>query len=115
MAAAEFHAPPHATHIHPTPDGRATIARVYDTSPAAEAGLKSGMLLRAIDGHDVAGLGNAGVRFLLGGELESPVQLTVSGDPGQDPRHIDIIWPVWGALDFTNLGRGELRPQLVYD
>jgi predicted dithiol-disulfide oxidoreductase (DUF899 family) len=36
-------------------------------------------------------------------------------DPGQDPRHIDAIWPVWGTLDFTPDGRGDLRPKLVYD
>jgi predicted dithiol-disulfide oxidoreductase (DUF899 family) len=36
------------------------------------------------------------------------------GDPGQDPRHIDIIWPLWGVLDFTPGGRGDFRPSLRY-
>jgi predicted dithiol-disulfide oxidoreductase (DUF899 family) len=36
-------------------------------------------------------------------------------DPGEDPRHVDSIWPLWGALDFTPEGRGDFRPQLIYD
>jgi len=37
-------------------------------------------------------------------------------DPGQDPRHIDAIWPMWAALDFTPIGRGaDTRPKLSYD
>lgn len=27
-------------------------------------------------------------------------------DPGQDPRHIDIMWPLWNVLDLTPEGRG---------
>jgi predicted dithiol-disulfide oxidoreductase (DUF899 family) len=33
-------------------------------------------------------------------------------EPGQDARHVDAIWPLWGLLDFTPDGRGELRPGL---
>jgi len=37
-------------------------------------------------------------------------------EPGQDPRHVDAIWPLWGMLDFSPLGRGaETRPKLRYD
>ena len=28
-------------------------------------------------------------------------------EPGQHPRHIDMIWPVWNVLDMTPDGRGE--------
>jgi predicted dithiol-disulfide oxidoreductase (DUF899 family) len=36
-------------------------------------------------------------------------------EPGQDPRHVDLIWPLWGLLDFTPEGRGaEFRPKLSY-
>ncbi len=35
-------------------------------------------------------------------------------DPGQDPRHIDQIWPLWNALDLTPEGRGDFHPQLEY-
>jgi predicted dithiol-disulfide oxidoreductase (DUF899 family) len=36
-------------------------------------------------------------------------------DPGQDPRHIDLIWPLWNVLDTTPEGRGAgWRPSLEY-
>ena len=35
-------------------------------------------------------------------------------DPGQDPRHIDLMWPLWGILDATPDGRGDFRPALRY-
>jgi predicted dithiol-disulfide oxidoreductase (DUF899 family) len=34
---------------------------------------------------------------------------------GQDPRHIDMIWPLWNLLDFTPEGRGkDWYPKLQY-
>jgi len=34
-----------------------------------------------------------------------------SSEPGQDDRHVDLIWPLWNALDLTPDGRGgEWRP-----
>jgi predicted dithiol-disulfide oxidoreductase (DUF899 family) len=37
-------------------------------------------------------------------------------DPGQNPRHIDAIWPMWAALDMTPEGRGaDTHPKLSYD
>ncbi len=37
------------------------------------------------------------------------------GDSGQDPRHIDMIWPLWNALDLTPEGRSaDWRPKLNY-
>jgi predicted dithiol-disulfide oxidoreductase (DUF899 family) len=36
-------------------------------------------------------------------------------DPGQDPRHVDFIWPLWSVLDVTPEGRGsDWGPQLAY-
>ena len=36
-------------------------------------------------------------------------------DRGQDPRHIDLIWPLWNLFDMTPDGRGEKwYPQLTY-
>jgi predicted dithiol-disulfide oxidoreductase (DUF899 family) len=35
-------------------------------------------------------------------------------DPGQDPRHIDAIWPLWNVLDATPGGRGAFHPKLTY-
>ncbi len=30
--------------------------------------------------------------------------------PGQDERHVDMIWPLWNLLDQTPAGRGGWRP-----
>ena len=36
-------------------------------------------------------------------------------DKGQDPRHIDMAWPLWNLLDFTPEGRGkDWYPKLSY-
>ena len=34
--------------------------------------------------------------------------------PGQDPRHVDAIWPLWNVLDATPEGRGDFYPRLAY-
>jgi predicted dithiol-disulfide oxidoreductase (DUF899 family) len=35
--------------------------------------------------------------------------------PGQHPRHVDAIWPLWNLLDFTPEGRGkDWYPRLTY-
>jgi predicted dithiol-disulfide oxidoreductase (DUF899 family) len=50
------------------------------------------------------------VRHAYGTEL-----LFVPHEPGQDGRHVDLIWPLWGLLDFTPIGRGAtFRPKLNY-
>lgn len=37
-------------------------------------------------------------------------------DPGQNQRHIDMLWPLWSALDLTPEGRGaNTFPKLDYD
>jgi predicted dithiol-disulfide oxidoreductase (DUF899 family) len=39
----------------------------------------------------------------------------VAPEPGQDPRHVDLIWPLWNLLDATPEGRGsDWRPKLGY-
>lgn len=36
-------------------------------------------------------------------------------EPGQNPRHVDSIWPLWNLFDFTPEGRGEdWYPRLGY-
>jgi predicted dithiol-disulfide oxidoreductase (DUF899 family) len=36
-------------------------------------------------------------------------------DPGQDERHVDMIWPLWNLFDVTPDGRGEQwYPRLFY-
>jgi predicted dithiol-disulfide oxidoreductase (DUF899 family) len=37
-------------------------------------------------------------------------------DAGQNQRHVDLLWPMWNALDLTPEGRGtDWYPSLVYD
>jgi predicted dithiol-disulfide oxidoreductase (DUF899 family) len=37
-------------------------------------------------------------------------------DPGQDPRHVDYMWPIWKVLDLTPDGRGsDWRPAYSYE
>jgi predicted dithiol-disulfide oxidoreductase (DUF899 family) len=50
-----------------------------------------------------------GVRHIWASELAF-----VAADPGQDPRHVDLIWPLWGALDLSPEGRGDFHPSLAY-
>ena len=39
----------------------------------------------------------------------------VPPEPGQDPRHVDFMWPLWSVLDRTPAGRGaSWRPRLDY-
>lgn len=36
-------------------------------------------------------------------------------EPGQDPRHADLVWPLWNVLDLTPQGRGtSFYPKLNY-
>ncbi len=51
------------------------------------------------------------VHHFYGSEL-----LYAPPDPGQDPRHIDIVWPLWNLLDLTPEGRGaKWYPPLRYE
>src|SRR5262245_55789111 len=36
-------------------------------------------------------------------------------DRGQDPRHVDLIWPIWQLIDLTPDGRAGLTLKLGYD
>jgi predicted dithiol-disulfide oxidoreductase (DUF899 family) len=39
----------------------------------------------------------------------------VDSEPGQNPRHIDLMWPLWNVLDLTPSGRGaDWFPALAY-
>jgi predicted dithiol-disulfide oxidoreductase (DUF899 family) len=50
------------------------------------------------------------VRHFWGSEL-----LFAPSEPGQNPRHADLIWPLWNILDFTPEGRGkDWYPKLSY-
>ncbi|WP_223851382.1 MULTISPECIES: DUF899 family protein [Cupriavidus] len=49
------------------------------------------------------------LRHFYGTEL-----MFTKGEDGQDPRHVDPIWPLWSLLDYTPEGRGDWRPALNY-
>jgi predicted dithiol-disulfide oxidoreductase (DUF899 family) len=50
------------------------------------------------------------IRHFWGSEL-----LYAPCDPGQDPRHVGTIEPLWNLLDFTPEGRGtDWDEQLSY-
>jgi len=37
-------------------------------------------------------------------------------DPGQHPRHVDYMWPIWKVLDLTPEGRGaDWNPRYSYE
>ena len=39
----------------------------------------------------------------------------VPSEPGQNPRHVDFMWPMWSVLDRTPEGRGtDWIPELEY-
>jgi predicted dithiol-disulfide oxidoreductase (DUF899 family) len=41
--------------------------------------------------------------------------LYAPSDPGQNQRHVDLIWPLWNLFDLTPEGRGEeWYPRLSY-
>jgi predicted dithiol-disulfide oxidoreductase (DUF899 family) len=42
--------------------------------------------------------------------------LWAPSEPGQDGRHVDLVWPLWNLLDLTPEGRGETwNPRLRYE
>lgn len=50
------------------------------------------------------------IRHFWGSEL-----IDAPTEPGQDPRHIDSIDPMWNLFDFTSEGRGsDWYPELSY-
>ena len=77
---------------------------------------------RDYHGEDAAGnqrpLLNAFVRAADGSVRHAYATelMFVPAEPGQDARHVDAIWPLWGLLDFSPEGRGpDTRPKLGYD
>jgi predicted dithiol-disulfide oxidoreductase (DUF899 family) len=50
-----------------------------------------------------------GIRHFWSSELWS-----ASRDAGQDPRHVDFMWPMWSVFDRAPEGRGDWGPKLEY-
>jgi predicted dithiol-disulfide oxidoreductase (DUF899 family) len=49
------------------------------------------------------------VRHFVGSEM-----FFEPSEPGQNPRHVDMLWPLWNTLDLTPGGRGDWYPSLRY-
>lgn len=80
----EFAAPPHFTGIGVSvgPEHRGLlIARVFDSSPAARAGLKPGDLITAVNGRSLTGLSSETATALIKGPPGTDVSIAVMG-PG---------------------------------
>ncbi len=78
----EFNSPPHFTGIGVAvgPERRGLlIARVFDSSPAARAGLHSGDLIVAVNGHTLEGLSADEATALIKGLPGTDVRLEVEG------------------------------------
>ncbi|MBR1147528.1 DUF899 family protein [Bradyrhizobium sp. AUGA SZCCT0431] len=55
--------------------------------------------------------GRDGIRHAYSTELQF-----VKPDAGQNPRHLDLMWPLWNVFDLVREGRGtEWFPSLSYD
>jgi predicted dithiol-disulfide oxidoreductase (DUF899 family) len=53
---------------------------------------------------------DGGIHHTWGSEL-----MFAPSEPGQNPRHVDVIWPLWNLFDLTPEGRGtDWFPKLVY-
>lgn len=50
-----------------------------------------------------------GFRHFWGSEMAF-----AEAEPGQNMRHVDMMWPLWNVLDVTPEGRGDWYPQLSY-
>ena len=40
--------------------------------------------------------------------------LFAPAEHGQDPRHVDLLWPLWNLFDLTPEGRPNWYPELSY-
>ena len=109
----QFNAPPHFTGIgvavesEPVgPERRGLlIARVFDSSPAARAGLKAGEVIVAVDGHKLEGLSSEKGTALIKGSPGTDVELTVEG-----PRSSHAAR---GALRTLKLTRATVSEPVV--
>ncbi|MBR5094239.1 MAG: PDZ domain-containing protein [Oscillospiraceae bacterium] len=59
------------------------VISVYPSSPAAQAGLSSGMLITAVDGEKLTGYTTDGVRTLIRSKLNTEFVLEISNGQGQ--------------------------------
>jgi carboxyl-terminal processing protease len=108
----EFNSPPHFTGIGVAvgPDRRGLlIAHVFDSSPAARAGLKSGEVIVSVNGRSLRGVSADNAIALIKGLPGTNVRLVIEG-PGRQRRPVTITRatidePVVASLSKTADGR----------
>jgi carboxyl-terminal processing protease len=86
----EFDTPPHFTGIGVAvgPERRGLlIARVFDSSPAAHAGLKAGEVIVGVNGRKLAGLSAEQATALIKGLPGTDVELQIEGARGPHAAH----------------------------
>jgi carboxyl-terminal processing protease len=92
----EFNLPPHfagiGVAVEPPRHGESShrgllIARVFNSSPAARAGLKSGQLIVAVNGRPLQGLSSDAAVALIKGMPGTDVTLEVEGPQGKGSPH----------------------------
>jgi carboxyl-terminal processing protease len=89
----EFTSPPHFTGIGVSVDPELLaargllIARVFDSSPAARAGLKAGEVIVAVNGRKLAGLSAEAATALIKGLPGTDVALGIEGTRGPRSSH----------------------------
>ena len=121
----EFNSPPHFAGIGVSvgPEHRGLlIARVFNASPAARAGLQPGDLIVAVNGHKLEGLApdaaTALIKGLPGTDVRLELERELPGRPGKGPRRrvqltratIDepVVASVNRTVDGVKLGVVEL-------
>jgi len=81
----EFDAPPHfagiGVSVNPMPRGL-SVARVFDSSPAARAGLMPGDLIVGVGGRSLAGVSSEAATALIRGQPGTEVKLQVESTTG---------------------------------
>ncbi|MGF1505996.1 MAG: S41 family peptidase [Anaerolineae bacterium] len=91
--------------------GQFVITRVYPDNPAAEAGVRSGDILRAVDGQSIESLGaemNA-VLAAIRGDVGDPLTLTVERDGeirDYEMVRVEVLVPAvfWEMTDNPSVG-----------
>jgi carboxyl-terminal processing protease len=88
----EFNSPPHFTGIGvtvgPEPKGSGLlIARVFNSTPAARAGLRPGDVIIAVNGRSLKGLSTDTATALIKGRPGTDVMLEVEGSPRAGAAH----------------------------
>jgi carboxyl-terminal processing protease len=106
----EFNSPPHFTGIGvsvgpvPVRDGL-LIARVFDATPAARAGLKAGEVIVAVNGRPLRGLSSTTATDLIKGEPGTDVVLRIEGPRPAHAAH--------GPLRTLKLTRATISEPVV--